>query len=197
MSEVLTEVLGNMHDPEWHHRLHHAQVDPIVLDQWTAQKSRFLGVSAEGKEYAIALKRHTHINDGDIVKYDPETQQAVVLRLALNPVLVIDMKALEAMPPKDIVRISVELGHALGNQHWPAVVKGTKVYVPLTVDKKVMLSVMETHNIDGITYEFESGTEVIPYLAPDEVRRLFGGAGHENHEINPENHEHIHAQIVH
>ena len=80
------------------------------------------------------------------------------------------------------IRFSVvELGHALGNQHWPAVVKGTKVYVPLTVDKKVMLSVMETHNIEGITYEFQPGTDIIPYLAPHEIRRLFGGASHESH----------------
>ncbi len=193
--EVLTEVLGNMHTPEWHEKLHHATVESVVLDQWTAQKSRFLGKSAEGNEYPIALKRHTHINDGDIVYYNPDTNHAVVLRLALNPVLVIDMSALSTMDPNEIIRISVELGHAIGNQHWPAVVKGTKVYVPLTVDKKVMLSVMETHNIDGITYEFESGTEIIPFLAPDEIRRLFGGAGHDSHGLD--DHEHIHAVIRH
>jgi len=191
--EVLTEVIGNMHSPEWHDKLHHAEVETVVLDQWTAQKSRFLGKSTEGNEYPIALRRHTHINDGDIVYYNSETKHAVVLRLALNPVLVIDMSALAKMDPNDIIRISVELGHAIGNQHWPAVVKGTKVYVPLTVDKKVMLSVMETHNIEGITYEFESGTEIIPYLAPDEIRRLFGGAGHESHGAE----EHIHAVIRH
>lgn len=193
--EVLTEVLGNMHSPEWHEKLHHATVEPVVLDQWTAQKSRFLGRSAEGNEYPIALKRHTHICDGDIVSYDPVRRHAVVLRLALNPVLVIDMGALASMKPEEIIRISVELGHAIGNQHWPAVVKGTKVYVPLTVDKKVMLSVMETHNIDGITYEFESGTDIIPFLAPDEVRRLFGGAGHESHAEGEDGH--IHATIRH
>ena len=37
-----------------------------------------------------------------------------------------------------VVRTAFELGHALGNQHWPAVVKGDRVYVPLTVDRKVM-----------------------------------------------------------
>ena len=40
---------------------------------------------------------------------------------------------------------------------------------------------MDTHNIDDITYEFVEGSEVIPYMAPHEVRRLFGGAGHESH----------------
>ncbi|MDE6792933.1 MAG: urease accessory protein UreE, partial [Muribaculaceae bacterium] len=89
-----------------------------------------------------------------------------------------------------------ELGHAIGNQHWPAVVKGTKVYVPLTVDKKVMLSVMETHHIEGIKFEFEKGLEVLPYLAPHEIRRLFGGAGHESHS-HDHHHHHHHSDGTH
>ena len=105
-----------------------------------------------------------------------------MLRLQLSPVLVIDLEGVASRNPDDIIRISVELGHAIGNQHWPAVVKGTQVYVPLTVDEKVMLSVMETHHIEGITFEFKQGLEVIPFLAPHEMRRLFGGAGQESHE---------------
>ena len=74
------------------------------------------------------------------------------------------------------MRTCVELGHAMGNQHWPALVKDTVVYVPLTVDRKVMASVMNTHRFEGIRYEFVPGRDVIPYLAPHESRRLFGGA---------------------
>jgi urease accessory protein len=64
----------------------------------------------------------------------------------------------------------------MGNQHWPALVKGDLVYVPLTVDRRVMASVMETHRFEGIRYEFVSGRAVVPYLAPHESRRLFGAA---------------------
>lgn len=179
--EVITDILGNIHDPEWHDKLHDAHVETIFLDQWTAQKSRFLVKSDHGNEFPIALKRGTRLVDGDIVAFDPEKNNAAVIRLDLSNVLVIDLDALKDKDPKEIIRISLELGHAIGNQHWPAVVKGTKVYVPLTVDKKVMLSVMETHNIDSITYEFQPGNEIIPYLAPHELRRLFGGASHESH----------------
>jgi urease accessory protein len=58
------------------------------------------------------------------------------------------------------------------------VVKDSKVYVPLTVDSKVMMSVMNTHNFEEISYSFQPGHEVIPYLAPHEIRRLFGSTGH-------------------
>lgn len=190
--KIYYEILGNiLHDPEWRDRLEGLDVDYVVLDQWTAQKSRFLGKGVSGTEYPVALKRHSQIADGDIIEYDSDAKKAAVLRIELNPVLVVDLAGIEGKSHEDIIRISLELGHAIGNQHWPAVVKGTKVYVPLTVDKKVMMSVMETHHIEGITFEFEKGTEIIPYLAPHEIRRLFGGAGHESH-----SHEHIHATIV-
>ena len=191
--KVYNNILGNINlSPEWKEKLENAEVDYIFLDQWTAQKSRFLGKGVSGEEYPIALARHSQIVDGDVIYYDPETGKAAVLKIELSPVLVIDMSGLADNDPQTIIRVSVELGHAVGNQHWPAVVKGTKVYVPLTVDKKVMLSVMETHHIEGITYEFQKGMEIIPYLAPHEIRRLFGGAGHESH-----SHEHSHGHIVH
>lgn len=188
--KIYSEILGNMnHSEEWAHKLENIETDYIFLDQWTAQKSRFLGKGVSGEEYPVALKRHTQIEDGDIIDYDPENGKAVVLRIELSPVLVIDLSGISDRPHEDIIRISVELGHAIGNQHWPAVVKGTKVYVPLTVDRKVMMSVMETHHIEGITFDFQKGFDVIPFLAPHEVRRLFGGAGHESH-------SHDHGHII-
>ena len=39
--------------------------------------------------------------------------------------------------------------------------RATLVYVPLTVDRKVMASVMNTHRFEGIRYEFVPGREVI------------------------------------
>lgn len=185
--KIYNEVVGNMLlSPEWKEKLENADIDYVFLDQWTAQKSRFLAKGVSGTEYPVALARHSQVADGDILSYDPETGKAVVIRIELSPVLVVDLSGLASKDPDTIIRHAVELGHAIGNQHWPAVVKGTKVYVPLTVDKKVMLSVMETHHIDDITFEFQKGMEIIPYLAPHEIRRLFGGAGQESH-------SHIHS----
>ena len=190
--EVITEIIGNAHDAEWAGKLEGCDIESVFLDQWTAQKSRFLAKGDKGTEYPVALKRHSHIVDGDIVAYEPEAKKAVILRLNLSPVLVVDLGGIADRQPEDIIRISVELGHAIGNQHWPAVVKGTKVYVPLTVDRKVMMSVLETHHIEGITFNFHEGLEVIPFLAPHEMRRLFGGAGQESHE-HVHAHTHVHA----
>lgn len=187
---VYDEVLGNIHETPWTDKLNDAVIESVFLDQWTAQKSRFLAKSDEGNDVAVAFKRHTEIKDGDIISWDDATRHAIVIRLKLNDVLVIDLKNWANLSPDEIIRHCVELGHAIGNQHWPAVVKNDKVYVPLTVDKKVMLGVMDTHHFENVTYEFEQGQQVIPYMAPDEVRRLFGGAGHESHGLGGHHHHH-------
>lgn len=191
--EIISEIIGNTHSPEWHEKLHDFDVENIYLDQWVAQKSRFLAKGDEGNEYPVALKRHTQIQDGDIIIFDEDNRKAAVLRLKLNDVLVIDLSGIENQDKDTIIRTCVELGHAIGNQHWPAVTKGTKVYVPLTVDKKVMMAVMDTHNIPGISYKFEEGIGVIPFLAPDEIRNLFGGAGQESHSHEHHHHDHPHV----
>lgn len=193
--KIYTEILGNLHDPEWVKKTQNAAVEYIDLDQWTAQKSRFVAEGDRSNEYAVALRRHTQLLDGDILEYLPEERKVVAIRIRLNDVLVADLGALAREQPERIIHIAVELGHAIGNQHWPAVVKGTKVYVPLTVDKKVMQSVMRTHHIENVTCSFQPGSEVIPYLAPHEIRRLFGGTGPDSnvHHHHESTHAHMHA----
>ena len=178
--KIYTSIVGNLHDPAWAGRAKQADLETLELDQWTAQKSRFVVPGTDGREYAVALERRTQLLDGDILEYDAERRRLVAIRIRLSDVLVADLGELAREQPEEIIHIALELGHAIGNQHWPAVVKGTKVYVPLTVDKKVMDSVMRTHRIEHVVYTFQPGSEVIPYLAPHEIRRLFGGANHEN-----------------
>ncbi len=173
---IIEGVLGNISDPEWAGRLSAAHVDLLEVDQWEVQKSRFRKTSADGTELAISLERGTYIRDGDILVWNAKAAEAIVARIDLRDVMVVHLDGLTRLGPELAMRTCVELGHAVGNQHWPALVKGNVVYVPLTVDRKVMASVMDTHRFEGIRYEFVSGREVIPYLAPHESRRLFGGA---------------------
>ncbi|MDE7006402.1 MAG: urease accessory protein UreE [Alistipes sp.] len=189
--KIYTAILGNLHAPEWAERAREADIETVDLDQWTAQKSRFVAPSDRGAEYAVALQRRTQLLDGDILEYDADRRRIVAIGIRLNDVLVADLSGLAREQPEKIIHIALELGHAIGNQHWPAVVKGTKAYIPLTVDKKVMDSVMRTHRIEHVDYSFQPGSEVIPYLAPHEIRRLFGGAGHENETEHRHQHAHV------
>lgn len=173
---LVERVLGNAGDPGWSARLAEGTVEVLALDHWEAQKNRFRKKTASGTEVAVSLDRGTFLRDGDVLVWDATGARAVVARISLREVMVIDLGTLAAGDPEIALRTAIELGHALGNQHWPALVKGSRVFVPLTVDRKVMASVMNTHRFEGIAYEFLPGGEVVPYLAPHESRRLFGGA---------------------
>lgn len=173
---IIEAVLGNISDSEWTKRLSAASVDLLEVDQWEVQKSRFRKTSAGGVDLAISLDRGTYIRDGDVLFWDAKAATAVVARIDLRDVMVVYLDDLAHLAPEIAMRTCVELGHAMGNQHWPALVKGNIVYVPLTVDRRVMASVMKTHHFEGIRYDFVRGREVVPYLAPHESRRLFGGA---------------------
>ena len=175
-------IVGRAAEDGWPSRLKHATIDVLVLDQAEAQKSRLRKRTAGGAEVAISLDRGTQLRDGDILAWDEARRAAIVARVDLKDVLVIDVSPLLDGPAEVAMARCVELGHALGNQHWPAVVKGTRVFVPLTVARAVMASVMKTHSFEGVTYAFAPGAEVIPYLAPHEARRLFGAAEGHRHE---------------
>jgi urease accessory protein len=179
--KIHTEIVGNSRSPKWVDQLAEYKIERIDLDQWTAQKSRFVATSDHGKKYALALARQTRVADGDIIEIDNDNKRYVVIHINLNPIMVIDLSSIDDYDTDKIIRTSVEIGHAIGNQHWPAVVKGSEIYVPLTVDRKVMTSVMETHHFDNISFRFENGNSVIPYLSPHEIRQLFGGATDVNH----------------
>jgi urease accessory protein len=173
---VIETVLGNISDPEWAGRLAAAEVDVLEIDQWEAQKSRFRKMTAKGAEVAISVDRGIYLRDGDVLLWDAQALSALVARIEVRDVMIVHLDELMHLAPQVAMRTCVELGHAMGNQHWPALVKGDLVYVPLTVDRRVMASVMETHRFEGIRYEFVSGRAVVPYLAPHESRRLFGAA---------------------
>ncbi|BFU96060.1 MAG: Urease accessory protein UreE [Nitrospira sp.] len=192
---VIEAIIGNIHETVWNARLEQATLDWLALDQWEAQKSRLRKPSQNGVDVAVSLPRGVLLRDGDVLVWDEERQAAIVARVTLKEVMVVELTALQTHTSDTLIRTCVELGHALGNQHWPAVVKSNRVYIPLTVDKQVMASVMKTHAFRGITYDFVPGSEVIPYLAPHESRRLFGGAEgpvHSHVEGHDHSHDHTH-----
>ncbi|MBS7544047.1 urease accessory protein UreE [Ancylobacter oerskovii] len=191
---LVENTLGNLRDPIWQERSRLAVVDRLVLEQWEAPKNRLRKESEGGMELAISLPRSEHLHDGDVLHYDEAAKVIVVARIALKDVLVIELENIEKLSPLEILRTCFELGHGLGNQHWPAVIKGSTVYVPLSVDQKVMASVMRTHAYEHIKTYFAPGEEIAAKLDAREVRLLFAGADATPHHHHPGHaHDHSHG----
>lgn len=183
--EIFDSVLGNAADADWKRRLEGARIDWLELSQWDAQKNRFRKSTAGGRPMAVALERGHSLRNGDILDWNEEERCAVVCRIRLCPVMLLDMSGFASLPAEDALASAVRLGHALGNQHWPAVVKGSTVFVPVSTDKNVAASVMDTHAVPGVSYVFAAGEDVLDLLDEHEARRLFGGAEQGGH-----SHEH-------
>ena len=196
MMDIKDSILGNASDAEWKEQLEGAQIDWLELDQWDAQKNRFRRETQGGRTLAVVLERGRTLRDGDILEWDEVQRRAVVCRIRLCPVMAVDMHGLSARPSEEALSAAVRLGHALGNQHWPAVVKENMVYVPVSTGTDVAASVMDTHAILGTNYVFLAGEDVRSLLDEQEARRLFGGAerpdsGHSHHHVG--HHEHSHG----
>jgi urease accessory protein len=183
---LVESVLGNANEPGWEARFKNVRVDSLMLDQWEAQKSRLRKRTVDGVDVAISLGRGVRLRDGDILRWDERATTAIVARIQLADVMIVDLSGLENEPADLALRTAVEVGHAIGNQHWPAVVKGTRIYVPLTVDQKVMDAVMRSHDFHGISHNFAAGTDIVPHLTPHDGRRLFGAANSTPHSHLPE-----------
>lgn len=178
---VIRRVVGNSHDYPWAERLAALQPDHLELDAWGAQRSRFVAQSERGERVAVALERDVRLRDGDILYFDAERGEALVVRIKPSCVLVIELKELEQLPHAEQLRTLFELGHAIGNQHWPAVMQQGRICLPQVMDQKVMCSVLQSHRFEKLSYHFEQGCEVVPHLSPYEIRRLFGARTEEHH----------------
>ncbi len=192
---LIETVLGNVNEASWKERLADAEVDVLELSQWDAQKNRLRKETKNGLNLAVSLDRDAFLHDGDVLLWDAAARRAVICRIDLCDVLVIDLEALANLPASALLERGVALGHALGNQHWPAVVRDGKVYVPLAVDRKVMTSVMNAHHFADIEHHFAPGAEIAALLPPAQSRRLFGGGGGAS--VHQHGHERHHGKKHH
>lgn len=192
--KIYTQVIGNIRSPHWAEAVEKTEQEYIDLDHWSAQKSRLVVTGSRGNNYAISLERGRHLSDGDLIYYSAEEQRSVIIRIALDEVMVVTLSPERLGTVERLLTSAVELGHSLGNQHWPAVVRGAQVYVPMCIDRRAMESVMKSHRIEGIEYEFRAGSEIIPYLSPHELRLLFGNVrhSHQDDEHHQDQEEHCH-----
>ncbi|MCH5277181.1 MAG: urease accessory protein UreE [Desulfovibrionaceae bacterium] len=203
--ELVEQVLGNIHEEPWKTRLTapyaEGDVDWLDLNQWDAQKNRLRATSAGGRDLALCLNRGQSLRDGDILLWDEGARRAVAARIHLCEVMTLSLHRLARRPQAELMEGCVRLGHALGNQHWPAVIRDLTVYVPVSVDRAVMAAVMDSHRFGDIGVCFVNGDSAAAALSPEERRQLFGGAdmpGHRHaHDPGPghrHGHKHEHTR---
>lgn len=190
---IVEKVLGNAkRDLLWQQRIAQHAPDVLALSQWEAQKSRCRKTTRDGLDLGISLARDQLLSDGDVLLWDEAQGLAVVVHIHLRQVAVIDLRALENQTREQALAISFELGHALGNQHWKAVIKQQRVFVPLVVDEAVLAAVLKSHGFQTLPCRIVPGESVLPELTHAEARLLFGGAEDAAAHVHVGHHPHDH-----
>lgn len=182
---LVEQTLGHVSDAKWHEVAQGASVDELVLEQWESVKNRYRKYTQGGVELAISLPRGQHVHSGDVLHHDTDSNTLYIATVKLRDILRIDCAALKDKDPAALFQQSFELGHALGNQHWTAVIKDYIVYIPVNIDHKVMLSAMKTHAFAFTDYEIVNGADVVDELDSKQQRILFSsgeeGIHHHHH----------------
>ncbi len=171
---IVEEILGNVGEDTRLGDLHRrwratGRAETVELTPLEAQKGRLRTATDKGAPLGISLGRGTVVRDGDVLYLNESEGRMIVARLKPEEVLIITVKP--AASAAELLRVAVQLGHVLGNQHWPVKIEGTSVYVPVSVDKKVMETVLKTYDLQGIEYRFEQGSigvisRVVPHAHP-------------------------------
>lgn len=165
--------LGNVHESaDLTQRVAQARSEgccfDVVIEQCDRPKGRFLAADSCGHTVGIVKDRDWLLRDGDVLTTDQNhmvlvmLEEQTVLRLQLAPDSNNQEMAL------------MNLGHVLGNYHWPIQIRGNRLYVDLVEEvasmKKKVKAAARSLGISGLVV----GTEVRPRLATLE----FSGAGH-------------------
>jgi len=119
-------------------------LDEVTIDEREAYKSRLRLHTNKGRELGFFLPRGTKITNGDIFALENE-EGGVLIHLSLQEVMV--LTPLPCHSAAERLSRAVRLGHVLGNQHWPVAVVEEQVFVPVSLDRAVMETVLKTYHL--------------------------------------------------
>ncbi|OON41907.1 urease accessory protein UreE [Izhakiella australiensis] len=180
---IVERVLGNVKkESGWEQQMQRLTPDRLVLSQWEAQKSRYRKYTEGGLELGIMLDRNLQLKDGDVLLWDAAQQLMVIVELKLPDVMVLYLGLQQGDIPQ-LMTACFELGHALGNQHWKAMLKDNRVLIPLTVSRRMVESVIKSHGFDKLPCACVRGEMLQEELTQAQARLLFAGAEDAAHHV--------------
>lgn len=128
------------------------KVERVLVPFHDAGRRRVRVRTDQGTDIGVDLPLDEALQDGDVLPVGDDADRLVLIEVAPSEALALRMS--REIPADQLFEFGVRLGHMLGNQHWPITVKEDIVYAPLTIDHKVMETVVRTHGFDGIEFEF-------------------------------------------
>ncbi|BAZ46858.1 hypothetical protein NIES4102_38990 [Chondrocystis sp. NIES-4102] len=151
MLEVAKIYLGNLQkQPELRQLINKDNSLEINLDPSDRFKGRIHTKSITGKGVGIIKDRDRPLESGDIFQSDSGI--FILIHLKPQQLLIIDLNNISSniLPSK-----LVQLGHLLGNHHYPIAVENNKIYVQLITDARVLENQIKDLHISQLQISYE------------------------------------------
>ena len=150
MAEVAQTYLGNInHNADLAHSIETKSYLELTLKPEDRQKGRIHAHTASGVEIGIIKSRDRSLESGDL--FETDSGKILLINLQETELLLLDLSKVDSN-----ITLSklVELGHTLGNHHYPLKVEGNLIHVRLNTDKLTAESLIKSLNIDGLQIRY-------------------------------------------
>ncbi len=122
----------------------------VHLSQSDRAKGRIQAQSTSGVSVGIIKSRDWSLRQGDV--FVTESGKLLLIYLQQQRLMVLSFTE----PVTDRAIELVHLGHALGNQHCPIVIRNQKIYLQPTGDTAIIEKIIRDFQIPGLKIEYES-----------------------------------------
>ncbi|MGB7413399.1 MAG: hypothetical protein WA902_04240 [Thermosynechococcaceae cyanobacterium] len=132
-----------------HQALHSNHCLEVALNSEDRRKGRIYTQAISGESIGIVKDRSWSLAEGDVLQTEAGKLLLVYLKDQCMIVLNFTGNA------TDHALALVHLGHTLGNHHYPISIHNDSIYIPVTCDRKVIESTINSFNISGLVLSYE------------------------------------------
>ena len=155
MIEVAQTYMGNINDDsELAQLITTESCLEVTLTQSDRTKGRIHAHTASDVAVGIIKSRDRALRSGDLFRTNSD--KLLLVYLQEQELLVLDLSSIA-----DNISSSqlVQLGHILGNHHYPIEVQGNKIYVQLITDKLILEKLINELDIPNLQIKYQMQSE--------------------------------------
>ena len=155
MTEVAQTYIGNINnDSDLKQLVATESCLEVTLQPSDRHKGRIHAHTASGIAVGIIKSRDRPIQSGDLFRTNSD--KLLLVNLEEKELLVLDLSSVDSnLAPAKLV----QLGHTLGNHHYPIMMQGSKIYVQLVTDKLIVEKLINDLNIAGLQIKYQTQSE--------------------------------------
>lgn len=149
IQEIAQTYLGNInHDADLASTVT-ATCLKLSLTERDRNKGRIHGYTDSGLAVGIIKSRDRSLQPGDL--YQTDSGKLLLISLEAQELLAIDLADITNASPQQLV----QLGHALGNHHYPISIEDNQILVQLVTDKVTVEKLITSLKIPGLRISYQ------------------------------------------